>query len=206
MEIDETNARILRMLQSNGRLSFRDIAKETGISTPTVSARVGKLEEQGVIRRYLADIDPQRVNEKISILTIQCKPKNLEAISELLSEQDNVREVMVMSGSKVTARLVMESEGKMDAFLNWLESVEEIDHYTVDRAVRTVKKVPDAIVSEGVQIVIPCYECRKSITDDPVIVKLDGRSHFLCCESCLKLYKDRYQRLKDGAKHPGKGL
>ncbi|MFQ6060328.1 MAG: Lrp/AsnC family transcriptional regulator, partial [Thermoplasmata archaeon] len=68
MEIDDTDARILQMLQSNGRLSYREIAKRVKVSTPTVSARVRTLEEQGVIRGYSADINPQAINETISIL------------------------------------------------------------------------------------------------------------------------------------------
>ncbi|MFQ6061022.1 MAG: TRASH domain-containing protein, partial [Thermoplasmata archaeon] len=124
------------------------------------------------------------------------KPRDLESVSEVLSKQENVREVMVLTGSKVMARLVFESEVRLNAFLNWLEELEQIDRYRVDRTVRVVKKDPDAVVSEGIQIVIPCYECRKPIRDQPVTIKLDGRTHYLCCKSCLKLYKERYKRLK----------
>ncbi len=198
MRMDNTDAKILQMLQSDGRLSFREIAKKTGVSTPTVSARVKTLEEQGVIRGYSADIDPLAINETISVLTVECKPKDLESVSELLSKQENVREVIVLSGSRVVARLTFEHEGRLDVFLNWLEKVEQIDSYNIDRAVRIVKKEPDAIVSEGIQVVIPCYECRKLIREQPVRIKLDGRMHYLCCESCLKLYKERYERIKKG--------
>jgi DNA-binding Lrp family transcriptional regulator len=199
MEIDEIDAKILQMLQSDGRLSFREIAKKTGISTPTVSARVKSLEERGVIRGYSVDIDPTAVNETISVLTLKCKPKDLETTSELLAGHDNVREVMVLSGSKVVARLVFETEGKLDEFLRWLEKLEQIDNYDIERAVRVVKKEQDAIVTEGIQIIIPCYECRKPITDNPVTEKMDGKMHYVCCGSCLKLYKERYARLKKGA-------
>jgi Lrp/AsnC family leucine-responsive transcriptional regulator len=199
MEIDEIDAKILQMLQSDGRLSFREIAKKTGISTPTVSSRVKSLEERGVIRGYSIDINPQAVNETVSILTLQCKPKDLESISELLAGNENVREVLVLTGSKIITRLVFESEGKLDVFLHWLEELEQIDEYNLERAVRTVKKEPDAIVAEGVQIVIPCYECKKPIIESPVTAKIDDRMHYLCCGSCLKLYKERYARIKKGA-------
>jgi DNA-binding Lrp family transcriptional regulator len=205
MEIDEIDAKILQMLQSDGRLSFREIAKKTSISTPTVSARVKSLEERGVIRGYSIDIDPSAVNETVSILTLQCKPKDLESVSELLSEHENVREVMVLTGSKVITRLVFESEGKLDGFLHWLEKLDQIDEYNLERAVRVVKKEPDAIVAEGVRIVIPCYECKKPIIESPVTTKMDDRIHYLCCGSCLKLYKERYARIKKGATAPKGG-
>jgi DNA-binding Lrp family transcriptional regulator len=199
MEIDEVDAKILQMLQSDGRLSFREIAKKTGISTPTVSARVKSLEDRGVIRGYSIDIDPTAVNETVSILTLRCKPKDLEEVSELLAGQESVREVMVLSGSKIVARLVFETEGKLDEFLRWLEKLDQIDNYDIERAVRMVKKEPDAIVREGVQIVIPCYECKKPIIESPVTTKMDDRIHYLCCGSCLKLYKERYARIKKAA-------
>ncbi|MEE9115713.1 MAG: hypothetical protein V3U09_02325, partial [Thermoplasmata archaeon] len=120
-------------------------------------------------------------------------------VSELLSEHENVREVMVLTGSKIITRLVFESEGKLDVFLHWLEELEQIDEYNLERAVRTVKKEPDAIVAEGVRIVIPCYECKKPIIESPVTTKIDDRTHYLCCGSCLKLYKERYARIKKGA-------
>lgn len=199
MEIDDVDAKILQMLQDDGRLSFREIAKKTGISTPTVSARVKSLEERGVIRGYSVDINPQAVNETISILTVQCKPKDLEAVSELISQNENVREVLVLTGSKILAKLVFESERKLDVFLHWLEQLEQIVEYDMERAVRSVKNKPDAIVAEGVKIVIPCYECKKPIIESPVTTKIDDRIHYLCCGSCLKLYKERYERIKKGA-------
>ena len=45
---------ILRLLQEDARLSFRELARRTGVSTPTAAAKVRRLEAMGVIRGYRA--------------------------------------------------------------------------------------------------------------------------------------------------------
>jgi Lrp/AsnC family transcriptional regulator, leucine-responsive regulatory protein len=57
--VEATNKKILELLAADGRLSFTELAKQTGLSVSAVQQRVRKLEEQGVIRGYSASIDPQ---------------------------------------------------------------------------------------------------------------------------------------------------
>ncbi|MFQ6127553.1 MAG: winged helix-turn-helix transcriptional regulator [Thermoplasmata archaeon] len=198
MKLDEIDAKILKYLQENARRSFREIGKSIGVSTPTVSSRIKMLEEQGVIRRYSAMVDTEAIQETTSIIYVECQPRHLDKLAKNISEKENVREVLVLSGSKIMCRFVSESEGMIDSFLAWLESLEEISSYSIDRVIRTTKREPDAVISEGISIVVPCYECGKPIIDDPVTLKMDGRTHYLCCESCLKLYQERYERIKSG--------
>ncbi len=51
-ELDRTDLSILRVLQENARKSYRDIARELGMSLNTVSSRVKKMEGEGVITGY----------------------------------------------------------------------------------------------------------------------------------------------------------
>ena len=199
MRLDETDARILQLLQEDARLSFREIGKKVGVSTPTVSSRVKALEEQGIIMGYSARIDPEAINEVTSVVVVECPPNRLDAIAKEVGENENVREVLVLSGSKIMCRLVTETEGRLDAFLAWLEGIGDIARYSIDRVVRTMKSEPDAVIAEGVSISVPCYLCRKPVGDEPVVLKMDGRNHYLCCESCSKLYREKYEKLKQGA-------
>ncbi|MFQ6106215.1 MAG: winged helix-turn-helix transcriptional regulator [Thermoplasmata archaeon] len=198
MKLDETDAKILKHLQEDARLSFREIGKSIGVSTPTVSSRIKVLEEQGVIRGYSAVIDTGAIQETTSIVSVECQPKHLDTLAKKIGKNENVREVLVLSGSKIMCRFVSESEGKIDSFLAWLEGLENIKRYSIDRVLRRTKIEPDAVISEGISIVVPCYECRKPITDHPVTLRMDGKTHYLCCESCSKLYRERYERIKEG--------
>ena len=64
--IDDTDAVILRLLQENGRIKRSDIAEAIGMSLPSTSERMRKLEERGVITGYHATVDPKRVGVDIT--------------------------------------------------------------------------------------------------------------------------------------------
>ncbi len=56
--IDETDARILELLQRDGRESYAEVGQTVGMSGPSAHERVKKLEARGVIRGYSAQVDP----------------------------------------------------------------------------------------------------------------------------------------------------
>lgn len=58
VEAEAINRQILALLAGDGRLSFTELARHTGLSVSAVQQRVRKLEERGVIRGYAANIDP----------------------------------------------------------------------------------------------------------------------------------------------------
>lgn len=60
--IEETDAQIVRALARDGRMSFTDLAKQTGLSVSAVHSRVRRLEQRGVIRGYHADVDPEALD------------------------------------------------------------------------------------------------------------------------------------------------
>lgn len=53
--------RLVALLAVDGRMSFTDLGKATGLSTSAVHQRVRRLEERGVIRGYRAVLDPEEV-------------------------------------------------------------------------------------------------------------------------------------------------
>ncbi|MFC6084723.1 Lrp/AsnC family transcriptional regulator [Sphaerisporangium aureirubrum] len=55
--MEEIDRRIVTLLAADGRMSFTDLAKETGLSVSAVHQRVRRLEKRGVIRGYAALID-----------------------------------------------------------------------------------------------------------------------------------------------------
>ena len=57
-ELDDLDRRLLALLVRDGRRSYTDLAKETGLSTSAVHQRVRRLEQRGVITGYTARFDP----------------------------------------------------------------------------------------------------------------------------------------------------
>ena len=60
-ELDLTDVRILDVLQREGRLSNQEIAKRVALSPSPCLRRIKRLEEHGVIRGYVALLDPERL-------------------------------------------------------------------------------------------------------------------------------------------------
>jgi Lrp/AsnC family leucine-responsive transcriptional regulator len=56
--VEETNRRIVSLLSHDGRMSFTELARQTGLSVSAAQQRVRRLEDRGVIRGYAALINP----------------------------------------------------------------------------------------------------------------------------------------------------
>ena len=60
MELDRIDRKILSALVDDGRASVESVAERVGLSPTPVRRRIRALEEQGVIRAYRAEIDPEK--------------------------------------------------------------------------------------------------------------------------------------------------
>lgn len=65
--IDETDRRILRRLQAQGRMSLQDLAESVGLSATPVARRVRALEDAGIITGYRAMIDEVALGFGVSV-------------------------------------------------------------------------------------------------------------------------------------------
>ncbi|MDP9823010.1 Lrp/AsnC family transcriptional regulator [Nocardioides massiliensis] len=92
--MEDTDQQILRLLAEDGRMSFTDLAKATGLSTSAVHQRVKRLESRGVIKGYGATIDYEQLGKPltafISITPIDVSepddyPERLRSVTEIES-------------------------------------------------------------------------------------------------------------------------
>ena len=92
--VEDLDRRILTLLATDGRMSFTDLGKATGLSTSAVHQRVKRLEQRGLIKGYGATIDYDQVGMPltafISIRPIDPSqpddsPDRLSGISEIES-------------------------------------------------------------------------------------------------------------------------
>ena len=66
MTIDEIDRKVLRELQQDARVSYAELGRRVGLTTPAVIERVRKLEDAGVITGYRAEVDPAKVGLPIT--------------------------------------------------------------------------------------------------------------------------------------------
>lgn len=60
--MEETDRKILTLLAADGRMSFTDLGRATGLSTSAVHQRVRRLEHRGIIRGYRAVVDAESLD------------------------------------------------------------------------------------------------------------------------------------------------
>lgn len=73
VELDEYDISILKSLFDDGRKSFRQISRETGITTPTVKARYERLVNVGFVKKIIPVIDLRKVQNASSLLELQAE-------------------------------------------------------------------------------------------------------------------------------------
>jgi len=100
--MDAVDLRILRELQADGALSNVELARRVHLSPSPCLARVKALEASGVIRQYVALLDPRslglHLNVFISISLKQQTRAALEAFEAHLCAREEVMECYLMSG------------------------------------------------------------------------------------------------------------
>jgi Lrp/AsnC family transcriptional regulator, leucine-responsive regulatory protein len=64
--VEDLDLQIVRLLAADGRMSFTDLGKTTGLSTSAVHQRVKRLEQRGVIRGYAAQVDYEEIGLPIT--------------------------------------------------------------------------------------------------------------------------------------------
>ena len=87
--MEELDRQIVELLVKDGRMSYTDLGKATGLSTSAVHQRVRRLEQRGVIRGYAAVVDPEAVGLPLTAF-ISVKPFDPSApddIADRLAER-----------------------------------------------------------------------------------------------------------------------
>ena len=115
--MEDLDRRILQLLSADGRMSFTDLGKATGLSTSAVHQRVKRLEARGVIRSYAAVLDFDQVGLPltafISIRPIDPSqpddsPERLRGITEIESCWSVAGEESYILKARVSTPLALE--------------------------------------------------------------------------------------------------
>ena len=89
--LDETDRRIISVLQNDARASMRSIAEQAGVSLGTVSNRVRRLEEAGVIRGYSVKLDPELSGWELTVVIgLRIQKGRLIEIQEKIAKDNRV--------------------------------------------------------------------------------------------------------------------
>jgi len=92
LKIDELDQRILKILEDDGRISYRQLGQKLGIEESTARKRVVRLKDKGVIERFTIDINEATLGRTITAF-ITVYP-SLKHADEIIGKVVNFEEVM----------------------------------------------------------------------------------------------------------------
>lgn len=96
--IDEVDLKIIKFLQEDGRMSYREIADQIGVAERTVRLRVSQLRSSGVLQ-IVGVVNPIKVGLKmIAAIQMAIAPEQLDSCIRTLNEMPEVRFVALTSG------------------------------------------------------------------------------------------------------------
>ncbi len=143
--LDNTDRRILEELQRDGSLSNVALAQRVGLSPSPCLARVKALEASGVIRQYVALVDPARLGLGLNVfINISLRTQSKEALARFearISDLDEVMECYLMTGdSDYLIRVVVPDMGALERFiLERLSPMAEVEKIRSGFALKQVR-------------------------------------------------------------------
>jgi Lrp/AsnC family transcriptional regulator, leucine-responsive regulatory protein len=98
--LDRTSWKLLQALQTNGRMSFSELGRRVGLTSPAVAERLRRMEEAGVITGYRADVDPEKVGLSLTaIVGLTTLPDRYPQIITLIQNMPEVLECHHVTGN-----------------------------------------------------------------------------------------------------------
>jgi Lrp/AsnC family leucine-responsive transcriptional regulator len=97
--LDETGLRLVAELQRDARLSLAELGRRVGLSSPAVAERLRRLEAEGVIGGYRAEVDPRRLGYTLAVvIRIRPAPRQLAAVADLARATPEIVECHRVTG------------------------------------------------------------------------------------------------------------
>ena len=142
--MDKTDKAILGILQQDSTLPVADIARRVGLSTTPCWRRIQKLEEDKVIRKRVAILDPEGINAGVTVFVFVKTDKHneewLKRFSEVISRFPEVTGFYRMSGDiDYLLRVVVPDIAAYDSFYKKLVSDIDIENVSSAFAMERIK-------------------------------------------------------------------
>lgn len=118
--LDLIDQRILDALARNARMPLKELAQEAGLSAPSASERLRRLEERGVIDGYAININPAAAGYPLqAIVRIRPMPGMLHLVEAMIRETPEIVECDKVTGDDCfIARLYVRSMADVDRILD----------------------------------------------------------------------------------------
>lgn len=121
--MDAIDQKIISILQKNARTSLKQIASEVFLTPPSVSSRIERLEQEGVLTGFHASVNPIKLGYHIkAYINFEISPAQKPEVYPFLQQHPNVLECDCVTGNySVLVKVAFPSTMELDEFIGKLQ-------------------------------------------------------------------------------------
>ena len=142
--IDPINRKIIDLLQKDARMSNAEIAKQVGFTISSVHERVKKLEKTGIIKGYVAVVDPEKLGKPLLAflrLSVSSHEEAGEGIRGLCTQDPDILECHNVAGEDCyIIKVRAESPKKLEQLLSRIRDAAQSSRSVTNIALSTYKE------------------------------------------------------------------
>jgi Lrp/AsnC family transcriptional regulator, leucine-responsive regulatory protein len=123
--LDETDQQIVRILDSDARISLKELSARVNLSSPSVSERLRRLEERGVIAAFTVRVDPEALGYHLrAIVRVRPLPGMLHRVERLIQQKPEFVECDKVTGDDgFVGRVYVRSMAQLDKALDRFQDI-----------------------------------------------------------------------------------
>jgi Lrp/AsnC family transcriptional regulator, leucine-responsive regulatory protein len=148
--LDSIDRQILQALVANARISLKALSSQVKLSSPSVSERLRRLEERGVIRAFTVEVDPRALGYELqAVVRIRAHPGKLHLARRQLEQIPEIVECDSITGEDCfVATLFVRSIQQLDRILDRIKDTAETNTSVIKSHVVPRRLPPLAIADE----------------------------------------------------------
>lgn len=185
-ELDDTDLRILKLLLEDARRPYSEIADKVGVSPPTVSDRVDRLQEVGVVRRFTVDVDRSTLDDGVAVLIdLHLVPSANGEVKRSLATLDEVEHVFETADQHVVVEAVVDQDA-VRPMLN--DAIDMDDVRSFDVRLLTESEWNPHIGAR--ELSLACDQCGSGVDGDGEAARIEGELHHFCSPGCRAEFEE----------------
>ncbi len=141
--VDSLDIKILRILQKSGREKRKNIAEKVGLSIPSLSERMKKLEESGVIKGYFTKLNPRAFGYDIMafINVVMESSKNYKTLTNYVKKTPEIIECHAILGEgSHLMKVVVKNTEELEKLLSKIQSWPGVTRTITSFVLSTIKE------------------------------------------------------------------
>lgn len=144
MSLDQLDLRIIRSLNQDGRKAFKTIAEELDVSDTTVRKRVKRMQEEGIIKKFMVLLDYNLMGKVVkAFIGLKISPSQVQKVVEKLERLADVHVLYRTTGiSDLFLEVIFSDLDELNSFLASELNIDGIIETEVNVVIGAYKRCP----------------------------------------------------------------